>query len=76
MVVKHKLMPLSNEELIQIIENNQTTIMFRYPNHTIDKLIRYSDGELDRIEVAMNKYPPVYAIHLTPDLDRPHIALA
>jgi hypothetical protein len=76
MVIKPKLMSLSNEELLKTIENNQTTVMFRYKEHTIDKLIRYSNGELDRIEVAIEKYPPLYANSLTSDLNRAHIAWA
>jgi hypothetical protein len=71
MIVKPTLMPLSTEELLEAIENNQTTVMFEYAGHTNEKILRHSPaGPLDRFANAMHKYPPIYASDLTTTVDR------
>ncbi len=67
LVVKPSLMPLSIEELFQLIESNQSTIMFIYRDDYADKILR--SGKLDRFKKAIEKYAPFYANDFNSDLD-------
>jgi hypothetical protein len=58
--VKQTLMPLSGEQLIRTIENNQTTLMFYGRGILVEAMFRNSTGELERFGRALDKYPPLY----------------
>lgn len=56
--------------LLEQIESNQSTVMFRYRGDTIEKILRNrSGGELDRFGLALEKYTPIYASDFAPKLD-------
>jgi hypothetical protein len=57
-------MPLSTEQLIQTIENNQSTIMFQARGVIAETILRNSNDQLARFGRALDKYPPVYESEL------------
>jgi hypothetical protein len=58
---------------MKTIENNQSTIVFRYRGDIIEEMLRNSSGKLDRFAKAMRKYPPIYVTDLVADLERTKI---
>jgi hypothetical protein len=60
-------MPLSTNELVQRLENNQSTLLFQYRGDTASEIVRNHDGEFKRIGNVIEKYPPIYLIDLAPD---------
>jgi hypothetical protein len=70
MVVKQTLVPLSTEQFMKTIENNQSRLMFAYHEHILEDTLRSDDSELDRFSLALKKYPPVYGSELTDNLYR------
>ena len=61
LVVRHTLLPLTNEELLQTIENNQTALMFEYKNNLNEKILRDNNG----FATLLDKYPPIFANDLS-----------
>jgi hypothetical protein len=71
LVVKQTLVPLSTEEIIQLVEHNQSTLMFAHQSDSSEKIFRSnSSGKLARFGKAMDKYPPVYKDNLPAYLRR------
>jgi hypothetical protein len=60
-------MPLSTDEFIETIENNQFTVVFPYKNHLTEQFIRNGTGKLERLSRALDKYPPLYQDNLPKD---------
>lgn len=54
-------MPLSTDELIKVIETNQSSMMFEFQGHIVEQILRNSSGELAHFGKALLKYPPAYA---------------
>jgi len=55
--------PLTTEELLKRIEQNQSTLMFPLRNQPIEKLMR--DSETNDFGRVLQKYPPIYAEDFT-----------
>ncbi len=59
-------MALSSEELMELIENNQSTIMFLFRGRNHEEILRNSTGQLERYAKALDKYPPIYGSDILP----------
>jgi hypothetical protein len=70
LVVKHSPAPLSTKLLLNAVEDNQLTIMFRERGHLTEQIFRNSTGtELYRFENIIEMYSPTYASDFTDDVD-------
>lgn len=59
-MLKNIVLPLTSEELVKMIENNQSHIMFTSRGQLMEHLMR-DDVMLQDYNNTLHKYPPIYA---------------
>jgi hypothetical protein len=71
MVVKDIIQPLTSEQLMNVLENNESRVMFPYRDSQIEISLRKDVLAFDQI---LQKYPPVYASNLTDNVNNIYVS--
>jgi hypothetical protein len=61
-MVKKTVQPLTGDELLKRIANNQSQIMFLVRGQAIEEILRNEETQYGNV---LHKHPPTYAIDLT-----------
>ncbi len=60
MMVRHGVQPLTGEQLIKAVEDNQSQVMFFDQHQSIERLLR--DDATYNYKNALHNYPPIYLL--------------